>query len=106
VFAGVPDFRAELVVSSDTGAVEIGEWRWSGTHVDGSPFAMCGVTVMGVEDGRVVWGRMYMEPVDRATLTSTRWCARRIDHRSDSSQRRVARPDSAPTDGRPMQLAW
>ena len=47
------------------GYVEIGEWRWSGTHVDGSPFAMCGVTVMGIEDGRVVWGRMYMEPVDR-----------------------------------------
>ena len=65
VFAGVPDFRAELVVSCDTGAIEIGEWRWSGTHVDGSPFAMCGVGVLGIEDGRVAWGRMYMEPVDR-----------------------------------------
>jgi ketosteroid isomerase-like protein len=65
VFAGVPDFRGELIMSSDAGDVEIGEWRWSGTHVDGSPFAMCGVTVMGIEDGRVVWGRMYMEPVDR-----------------------------------------
>jgi hypothetical protein len=26
---------------------------------------MCGVTVMGIEDGRVGWGRMYTEPVDR-----------------------------------------
>jgi ketosteroid isomerase-like protein len=67
VFAGVPDFRAELIVSSEAGDgdVEIGEWRWSGTHVDGSPFAMRGVTVMGIDEGRVAWGRMYMELVDR-----------------------------------------
>jgi hypothetical protein len=67
VFAGVPDFRAELIVSSEAGHgdVEIGEWRWSGTHVDGSPFAMRGVTVMGIDEGRVAWGRMYMELVDR-----------------------------------------
>ena len=65
VFAGVPDFRAELLVASTAGHVEFGEWRWSGTHLDGAPFAMCGVTVMGIEDGRVAWGRMYLEPVDR-----------------------------------------
>ena len=65
VFAGVPDFHAELVVSCDTDAVEIGEWRWARTHVDGTPFAMCGVGVLGIEDGRIAWGRMYMEPVDR-----------------------------------------
>jgi ketosteroid isomerase-like protein len=65
VFAGVPDFTAELVVSTriDDG-IEIGEWRWSGTHTDGSPFAMCGVTVMGVEDERIAWGRLYMETTE------------------------------------------
>src|SRR5262245_37360617 len=54
VFAGIPDFHAELLASAsiDDG-VEIGEWRWSGTHTDGSPFAMCGVTVMRVEDQRI-----------------------------------------------------
>jgi len=55
----------DQVVSSDTDAVEIGEWRWAGTHVDGTPFAMCGVGVLGIEDGHVAWGRLYMEPVDR-----------------------------------------
>jgi SnoaL-like domain len=59
VFAGVPDFHAELVVSSDTGAVEIGEWRWSGTHVDGSPFTMCGVGVLGIEDGIAAAQQVY-----------------------------------------------
>jgi ketosteroid isomerase-like protein len=66
VFAGVPDFHAELVGSfSADGDIEVGEWRWSGTHMDGSPFAMCGVTVMGIEDERVAWARLYMEVVER-----------------------------------------
>jgi ketosteroid isomerase-like protein len=66
VFAGVPDFNAELVASASIdGGVEIGEWRWSGTHADGSPFGMCGVTVMGVEHEHIAWGRLYMEIVER-----------------------------------------
>ena len=65
VFAGVPDFKAELVLSATTDeGVEIGEWRWQGTHTDGSPFLMRGMTVVGIEDGRIVWGRLYMDPVD------------------------------------------
>jgi ketosteroid isomerase-like protein len=66
VFAGVPDFNAELVASSSDDGIEIGEWRWSGTHTDRSPFAMCGVTVMGIEGQRIAWGRLYMETVERA----------------------------------------
>lgn len=62
VFSGVPDFRAELLAAATTAdGVEIGEWRWRGTYTDGSPFAMSGVTVMGIEDDRIAWGRLYME---------------------------------------------
>src|SRR4051812_20890740 len=65
VFAGVPDFQAEMLASASAeGGVEISEWRWSGTHLDGAPFAMCGVTVMGIEGGRIAWGRLYMEGVE------------------------------------------
>jgi hypothetical protein len=65
VLAGVPDFSAELLASASTGdGIEISEWRWSGTYTDGSPFAMCGVTVMGIEDERIVWGRLYMETLE------------------------------------------
>src|SRR5689334_13935762 len=65
VFAGVPDFSAELVTSAMAGdGVEVGEWRWLGTHTDGSPFGMRGVIVAGVEHGRITWGRLYMEPVE------------------------------------------
>ena len=66
VFAGVPDFHADLLASATTeDGVEIGEWHWRGTHADGSPFAMKGITVMGVEDGHLAWGRLYMEPIER-----------------------------------------
>jgi len=66
VFSGVPDFHAELVESATTDAgVEIGEWRWTGTHVDGAPYSMTGVIVLGLEGGRVAWARLYMEAVER-----------------------------------------
>ena len=65
VFAGVPNFNAELLMSAVTGdGVEVGEWRWQGTHTDGASFAMRGVIVAGVQHGRITWGRLYMEPVE------------------------------------------
>jgi hypothetical protein len=66
VFAGIPDLHARLLSSAITDdGVEIGEWQWQGTHTDGSPFAMSGVTVMGVEGDEIAWGRLYMELVER-----------------------------------------
>jgi hypothetical protein len=66
VFSGILDFEADLLLSSTTdGGVEVGEWRWRGTHTDGSPFAMHGVTVMGIEGDRIAWGRLYMEVVEQ-----------------------------------------
>ncbi len=64
VFEGVPDFSSELVASSVDGEVEWGEWDWHGHHVDGSPFAMRGVTIFVVRNGLVVEGRLYLEPVE------------------------------------------
>jgi ketosteroid isomerase-like protein len=66
VFAGVPDFTAELLVATVAdGDIEIGEWRWHGTYADGSPFEMRGATVMGIRDDQIAWGRLYMEPVEQ-----------------------------------------
>ena len=66
VFSGVPDFNAELLLSATTDdGVEVGEWSWRGTHTDGSPFAMRGVTVMGIEGEQIAWGRLYMEVIER-----------------------------------------
>jgi len=64
VFEGVPDFASELIASAVDGDTEWGEWSWHGHHVDGSPFAMRGVTILVVRDGVVAEGRLYMEPVE------------------------------------------
>lgn len=65
VFSGIPDFKADLLLSATTDdGVEIGEWRWWGTHTDGSPFAMRGVIVLGIDGEQIAWGRLYMEAVE------------------------------------------
>jgi ketosteroid isomerase-like protein len=41
------------------------EWRWSGTHADGSRLDMVGVTIFGVRAGRIAEARLYLEPIER-----------------------------------------
>src|SRR5690349_7472600 len=66
VFAGIPDLVAELRVFAVTDeGVEVAEWWWHGTHVDGEAFDMRGTTVLGIEGRDVVCGRLNMEPVER-----------------------------------------
>jgi hypothetical protein len=66
VFAGIRDLKAELLTSATAGeGVELGEWYWHGTYLDGSLFAMRGVILLGVRDQEIIWGRLYMEPVER-----------------------------------------
>ena len=66
VFAGVPDFHAELLASSIDGPIEWGELNWQGRHTDGSSFAMRGVLILTVRDDLIAAMRLYMEPVDRS----------------------------------------
>ena len=54
-----PDFEAELLGHAYSEGTEWSEWRWSATGLH-----MAGVTLFGVRDGRIVWGRLYMEPVE------------------------------------------
>ena len=42
MFAGVPDFHAEICRSVQDGATTWTEWRWSGTRSDGQAFEMRG----------------------------------------------------------------
>jgi ketosteroid isomerase-like protein len=54
-----PDFEAELLGCATSEGTVWSEWRWSATGLN-----MAGVTLFGVRDGRIVWGRLYMEPVE------------------------------------------
>jgi hypothetical protein len=64
IFAGVPDFQAELLRSANQGDTGWAEWHWHGTRTDGTRLDMRGVTIFGVRDDRVVWGRLYLEDVE------------------------------------------
>lgn len=64
IFAGVPDFTARLRSHCLGDGQEWSEWRWTGTRTDGTALDMAGVTVAGIRDGRITWGRLYIEPVE------------------------------------------
>jgi ketosteroid isomerase-like protein len=65
IFAGVPDFTAELVAAIADGDSEWSEWRWRGTQADGTALDMAGMIVAGTRDGRIAWARLYVEPIER-----------------------------------------
>ena len=66
IFQAVPDFSASLVSHCLGSDEEWSEWRWTGTRDDGDALDIAGVMVLGVRDGRISWGRLYMEPVETA----------------------------------------
>ncbi len=65
VFAGVSDFRAELLATCRDRDVEWGEVYWHGHYGDGAVFAMCGVIIATIREDRIASARLYVEPVER-----------------------------------------
>jgi ketosteroid isomerase-like protein len=65
IFAGIPDFHAELIRSVDDGDTTWSEWSWSGTRTDGQRFQERGVTLFQQKDGLITAGRLYLETVER-----------------------------------------
>ena|SRR5215204_4253557 len=61
MFESFPDFQADLLRHISEGDVVWSEWHWSATGLQ-----MAGVVVMGVNDDRISWARLYMEPVEEA----------------------------------------
>lgn len=65
IFAGVPDFRSDLLRSAVDGDTAWAEMHWTGTKVDGTPFDQMGIIVFGVREDRIAWGRLYFDEVER-----------------------------------------
>jgi ketosteroid isomerase-like protein len=65
MFEGVPDFHSEIIRSVQEGETTWTEWRWTGSHGDGEPFHMHGITLFEVQQGQIVAGRLFMEEVER-----------------------------------------
>lgn len=69
MFRGVPDLQVAVVTETTSASACWSEWVWCGTHSDGSPFLMKGVTVMGLDDdGLISTARLYMEPVEQDSV--------------------------------------
>jgi len=66
IFAGVPNFRAELLDAAVEGDTAWGEFEWRGTRRDGSAFHSRGVIIGKVRDGTLAAARLYMSDVDEA----------------------------------------
>jgi ketosteroid isomerase-like protein len=64
MFAGLPDFRAEVIRSVEARDTLWVEWQWTGTRGDGTRLDARGACIFGVRAGRLAWGRLYMEDVD------------------------------------------
>lgn len=65
MFAGIPDFQAELSRSVDDGDTVWSEWRWSGNRSDGEAFEVRGVVLFEISRDQIVAARLYMEDVTR-----------------------------------------
>lgn len=64
-FSRIPDFKTKILgclADRDTAWVE---WQWSGTLADKTKLDMRGVIINRVRENRIVWGRVYMEPVQK-----------------------------------------
>jgi hypothetical protein len=59
ILESFPDFEAKLLGHAASDGTVWCEWRWRATGLD-----VAGVTLFGVREARIVWGRLYMEPVE------------------------------------------
>ena len=62
-FSEMPDFSAQLLRHATSNNSIWAEWEWQGTRQDKSKLLMRGVTIMIVEESKIKWGRLYVEPV-------------------------------------------
>ncbi len=63
MFAGLPDFHADVLRANGDDDTLWVEWRWTGTRSDGTSLDARGVCIFGIENERIRWGRLYMEDV-------------------------------------------
>ena len=84
-FAGVPDLQAEVVRATTQGETVWAEWHWHGTRQDATPLDMRGVTLFGVRDDCLIWGRLYTEETEGAGAAIDATMARLTGQTQDGS---------------------
>jgi ketosteroid isomerase-like protein len=84
LFDSIQDFEAELLRLAVVDDAEWGEWIWRGTKEDGSPMEERGVTILGIRDGRIAWGRLYMEDTEDEGADIAETVRRMAGHQNDA----------------------
>jgi ketosteroid isomerase-like protein len=64
MFDEVPNLTMDVLRSATAGDEVWTELRVHGQKTDGSPFEYRGITVWGVRDDRIAWGRLFFETVE------------------------------------------
>ena len=60
----MPDFSVKLLRYAISKEDIWAEWEWQGTRQNKSRLFMRGVNIMTVENGKIIHGRFYIEPVE------------------------------------------
>jgi hypothetical protein len=63
-FTEMPDFSVKLLRYCTSKDDMWAEWEWQGTRQNKTRLFMRGVIIMGVNNGKIIWGRLYIEPVE------------------------------------------
>ena len=69
VISDVPDLRVDVPAAVEDGGTIWSEWHAYGTARSGATLELRGVIIFGIQEGRVAWSRMYMEPVEQEGLS-------------------------------------
>ncbi|HEV3294124.1 MAG TPA: nuclear transport factor 2 family protein, partial [Streptosporangiaceae bacterium] len=96
MFAGIPDFHAEICRSVQDGEMTWTEWRWSGTRSDGQAFEMRGVTLFEIADDQIVAGGCTWRTSSGTLPVSSRpWKPSPAAGRDRHSSRTAQRPPAS-----------
>jgi ketosteroid isomerase-like protein len=64
-FSTMPDFRVEILAEAVEGDTVWAELFFHGTLADGSKRMMQGVNIMGIQSGKIAWGKLYQDTVQK-----------------------------------------
>jgi ketosteroid isomerase-like protein len=67
-FATIPDIQVEILGEATQEDTVWAEMAFHGTQTDGKKYMVKGVTIQGIQGNRIIWTRLYIEPVEGATL--------------------------------------
>ena len=62
-FSTMPDFQVEILSEAVEGETVWAELFFHGTQPDGAKLMVRGVNIMGIQSGKIAWGKLYQNTV-------------------------------------------